>query len=188
MSEEKYKLIKTVNSFLHWYLGKEYTPKDVLELILTIVAIVFVIFGFLKNKTYYEDVSLEYYPIDTQQYSFPKNIIDEITVGENPDKIVIVSPASVPINIRVMEYKDTDKSRQLIYDYTNVTKKINPGQALKIYYKESESIPNFQLHISTEFGEADVPLIYNGRYGNVNQTKIKSRRKMVPYFLDKLFN
>lgn len=123
MSEEKYKLIKTVNSFLHWYLGKEYTPKDVLELILTIVAIVFVIFGFLKNKTYYEDVSLEYYPIDTQQYSFPKNIIDEITVGENPDKIVIVSPASVPINIRVMEYKDTDKSGQLIYDYTNVTKK-----------------------------------------------------------------
>lgn len=80
MSAEKHELIKKVNIFLDWYLGKEYTPKDIFELILSFLAIVFVIFGFLKNKTYYEDVSLEFYSIDTQGdtqgISFPQNIYD----------------------------------------------------------------------------------------------------------------
>ena len=188
MSEEQHKLIKTVNNFLHWYLGKEYTPKDILELILTIVAIVFVIFGFLKNKTYYEDVSLEFYSIDTQGKYFPQNIYDEIALDERPTKVVLVSPANVPMKVDIMKFKDMKNDSELIYKSMGYSKTIEPGDALKIAYTESEGIPNYQLHISTEYGETDVPLIYNGRYNNINKTKIKATRKVIPYFLDKILN
>ncbi|EOB1378207.1 hypothetical protein ACJZQ1_002105 [Enterococcus hirae] len=188
MSAEKHELIKKVNIFLDWYLGKEYTPKDIFELILSFLAIVFVIFGFLKNKTYYEDVSLEFYSIDTQGISFPQNIYDEIVLDESPTKIVLVSPANVAMKVDIMKFKDMKNDSELIYETKGDSKTIEPGDALKISYTESEGIPNYQLHISTEHGEADIPLIYNGRYNNINKTKIKATRKVIPYFLDKILN
>ena len=147
MSAEKHELIKKVNIFLDWYLGKEYTPKDIFELILSFLAIVFVIFGFLKNKTYYEDVSLEFYSIDTQGISFPQNIYDEIVLDKSPTKIVLVSPANVAMKVDIMKFKDMKNDSELIYETKGDSKTIEPGDALKISYTESEGIPNYQLWI-----------------------------------------
>ena len=157
-------------------------------MILSFLAIVFVIFGFLKNKTYYEDVSLEFYSIDTQGISFPQNIYDEIVLDKSPTKIVLVSPANVAMKVDIMKFKDMKNDSELIYETKGDSKTIEPGDALKISYTESEGIPNYQLHISIEHGEADIPLIYNGRYNNINKTKIKATRKVIPYFLDKILN
>ncbi|MFB8505827.1 hypothetical protein [Enterococcus durans] len=188
MPKKQNTLIKIVNNFLHWYLGKEYTPKDILELILTIVAITFVIFGFFKNKIYYEDVSIEYYPINTQQNLYPRNISDEIEIDKEPTNVVLVSPADVPIKVEIMRYKSMQENSKLVYQDTGISKEIEPGDALKISYIESEGIPNYQLHIITKYGEADIPLIFNGRFEDINKTKIKSTRKIIPYFIDKMLN
>ncbi|MBR8695447.1 hypothetical protein I8F73_05000 [Enterococcus faecalis] len=96
MSEEQHKLIKTVNNFLHWYLGKEYTPKRYLRINLNYCSYRFCNIWFFKNKTYYEDVSLEFYSIDTQGKYFPQNIYDEIALDESPTKIVLVSLQTCP--------------------------------------------------------------------------------------------
>ncbi|MCZ4369304.1 hypothetical protein O3Q50_05005 [Enterococcus lactis] len=133
-------------------------------------------------------MSLEFYSIDTQGKYFPQNIYDEIALDESPTKIVLVSPANVPMKVDIMKFKDMKNDSELIYKSMGYSKTIEPGDALKIAYTESEGIPNYQLHISTEYGETDVPLIYNGRYNNINKTKIKATRKVIPYFLDKILN
>lgn len=92
------------------------------------------------------------------------------------------------MKVDIMKFKDMKNDSELIYKSMGYSKTIEPGDALKIAYTESEGIPNYQLHISTEYGETDVPLIYNGRYNNINKTKIKATRKVIPYFLDKILN
>lgn len=176
-----------ISNFLDWYLGEGHTPKDITELILSILAIIIILLGFLINKTYYEDVTIEYYPIEMQQ-DFPKNIFDEIKIDDSPNKIVIVSPENVPMTVDVKRFKNLDKKGEPQFENTNITKKIEPGDGLKILYSESEGIPNYELHISTKYGQSDVRLDYNGRYGNINKTKIKSTRKAIPYFISKIFN
>ena len=102
---------------------------------------------FLKNKTYYEDVSLEFYSIDTQGISFPQNIYDEIVLDKSPTKIVLVSPANVAMKVDIMKFKDMKNDSELIYETKGDSKTIEPGDALKISYTESEGIPNYQLWI-----------------------------------------
>ncbi|MDT2750436.1 hypothetical protein P7G96_00720 [Enterococcus thailandicus] len=190
-----YLLYKTcLHRFLIWYMGENFSKKDVFDLALSVFAIIFLCLGFFRNKTYYEDVSLEYYPIGTEQYSFTKNLADEESLDAVPNKIVIVSPANVPIQVNAMTFTgemDTEGNPIYKQHYKNNKKfefKIEPGQALKLSYNESEGIPNYQLRITTEYGEGYVLLQYNGRFGNINETKIKSTRKVIPYFMDKMLN
>lgn len=179
---------KIVHSSLSWFLGPDYTPKDIFDVLLIFAGILFLCFGFLKNKNYYEDVSIEYYSINTEQNMYPRNIFDEVEIDKNPTHVVLVSPADVPIKVEVMRYKSMKENGEIVYQGTGITKEIEPGDALKLSYIESEGIPNYQLHLITEYGEADVPLIFNGRFGDINKTKIKSTRKVIPYFMDKMLN
>ncbi|MEK5189170.1 hypothetical protein MKX69_10525 [Enterococcus sp. FSL R5-0957] len=89
-----------------------------------------------KNKTYYEDVSLEFYSIDTQRKYLPQNIYDEIALDESPTKIVLVFPANVPMKVDIMKFKDMKNDSELIYKSMGYSKTIEPGDALKIAYTE----------------------------------------------------
>ncbi|MGX7172578.1 hypothetical protein [Enterococcus ratti] len=171
-----------------WYEKKQTIISLYIGFFKFIFAIFVLILGFSFNKTYYEDITLEFYPISQKERISVHNIFDEIDVNSNSNMIVLFSPENVPMKLQIMQYKKIDeKNSELIYKPTGKVISVESGDNLKISYLETEGIPMYQLHVSTEFGEANISLAYNGRYGNINKTKIKSERKIIPYFFNKLF-
>lgn len=166
--------------------------KDMIDFILLFfkifIAIIILCLGFLLNKTYYENISLEFYSKTEEDTTYKNTLTEELVADEQSNKIVFVTASDVPLEIEVMEFESISSDGDLSFKSTGKIKSVEPGDTLKISYLEGEGIPKYQLKASTPYGSADIPLNYNGRFGDINKTKIKSTRKVIPYFFHKILD
>ncbi|EOL89158.1 TPA: hypothetical protein ACWWET_000745 [Enterococcus faecalis] len=179
------KIKVTTNKFTSWYKKHNNCISKVVKVAISFTIIVL---GFYLNKTYYEDISVEFYPFVSKDEPYSNNIVDEVNLDKEPNKVVLVSSLEIPMTIEILKFESMEKDNSPKFKSTGIKKSLEPGDVFKISYLESENIPNYELKASTGYGDGNISLKYNGRYGNINKTKIKSERKLIPYFIDKVLN
>lgn len=114
--------------------------KDMIDFILLffkiILAITFLFLGFLLNKTYYENISLEFHSKSEEDTTYENTIAEELVADEDSNKIVFVTASDVPLEIEIMKFTSLSTDSEPLFKGTGKIKSVEPGDTLKISYLE----------------------------------------------------
>ncbi|UTB76004.1 hypothetical protein A4W74_04600 [Latilactobacillus curvatus] len=171
----------------HWYLNH----RDLLDFTFFVFKIIFFFIilwvSFFKNYTYYEKISINHYPLN--KAPLYKNIIDDTTLKseEKEDTVLYVSPSTTPVKVTIEKYISTTPTKD-IYKPDNSIKPIlvEPGQSYKVSYFEGEGIPEYQIRLETDTGISTVSMAFNGKYQVNDRYRIKAKKKLVPFLINRL--
>lgn len=172
-----------------WYLNNK-DPLDFLSFIVKVILFFLILWiSFFKNYTYYEDISINHYPINAAPLY--KNISDDITLNgtEDANKVLYISPETTPVKLTIEKYNPSPiptGSYKPVKSIKPVT--IEPGTSYKITYFETDAIPEYQLKLETDTGKSTVSMAFNGKYQVNDRYRIKAKLKLVPFLINRFTN